>query len=590
MAYLNLVGTFIYREPLYRAKVDALAENDDFLKDNGWQTATEALFFQASVPTGWTQDVANNNRYLRVVSSLGGGGTGGSHTPTTAIPLAHSAHSITAAPTHTHSAGAHTHNMDYVADKLQMTGTQRVMVEDGGFMMLSDRSISSPNLPRIYPYTDQSSSITSGADGAHDHGGATINSPLADLTISYCDIILGTKDAGGGTYTDYTSYFGSGDKIDFDPFDGMADNDAYNNTRLMPATTVMIWGQATAPLAWTKLTSVDDRMLRVVSGAGGGVGGSYGPQFEVTVQHIHATSSQAGHSHTVPSHDHQLAVSAPTFHWDYTPFWGDERRYVQSDGTYLRPSDFVGPTASRTVYKSSVNNVATTTQSNVAHTHVIQQAGTNFTLAYVDVIACSKDSAGAPYPYDDLTAVFAFKKLVSKQRLNRMAQNDEHLKYHTTPAGSRTFFMMASPPLLWTKIFSYHDLGLRLTTGGSGGTQAGGTQFMSAPIVLAHTHGIDGVTHDHQFTNHVHSLNTDTRTANPIYADRYIGAQSGDLPVPYLREGFGPTTINNNRFKTTTTGTTGTTGTNTHTHGGVTGSQLANISLAYLDVIYCQKD
>lgn len=40
---------------------------------------TKMLFFQAAAPTGWTQDVTQNDRVLRVVSTAGGG-TGGSWT------------------------------------------------------------------------------------------------------------------------------------------------------------------------------------------------------------------------------------------------------------------------------------------------------------------------------------------------------------------------------------------------------------------------------------------------------------------------------------------------------------------------------
>jgi hypothetical protein len=44
---------------------------------------------------------------------------------------------------------------------------------------------------------------------------------------------------------------------------------------LIPAGTKMVFAQATAPTGWTQDTSVNDRVMRVVSGSGGGVGGSW---------------------------------------------------------------------------------------------------------------------------------------------------------------------------------------------------------------------------------------------------------------------------------------------------------------------------
>lgn len=47
-------------------------------------TGTKLVFFQATCPAGWTQDVANNNKALRIVSTAGGG-TAGSQPFTTAF-------------------------------------------------------------------------------------------------------------------------------------------------------------------------------------------------------------------------------------------------------------------------------------------------------------------------------------------------------------------------------------------------------------------------------------------------------------------------------------------------------------------------
>lgn len=62
---------------------------------------TKTLFYQSAAPTGWTQDVAVNDRVLRVVSGTGGG-TGGSWT-ISGISVNGHALDITEIPAHAHT-------------------------------------------------------------------------------------------------------------------------------------------------------------------------------------------------------------------------------------------------------------------------------------------------------------------------------------------------------------------------------------------------------------------------------------------------------------------------------------------------------
>jgi len=66
-------------------------------------TGTKMAFFQASAPTGWTQDVANNDAMLRVVSTAGGG-IGGTSSPIAGLTVT-GGHVLTIAemPAHTHT-------------------------------------------------------------------------------------------------------------------------------------------------------------------------------------------------------------------------------------------------------------------------------------------------------------------------------------------------------------------------------------------------------------------------------------------------------------------------------------------------------
>jgi hypothetical protein len=67
-----------------------------------------------------------------------------------------------------------------------------------------------------------------------------------------------------------------------------------------PAGTVMPFKQATAPLNWTKLTTTDDGTLRIVSGAGGGTGGSvnYTSAFTSWTPSVSANFSYSGSTNT----------------------------------------------------------------------------------------------------------------------------------------------------------------------------------------------------------------------------------------------------------------------------------------------------
>ena len=76
-------------------------------------SGTKMVFYQASAPTGWTQDTTSSlaNRALRIVVGSGGG-TGGTHDLNSPPSLAHThtgpSHTHTG-PSHTHTGPSHTH-------------------------------------------------------------------------------------------------------------------------------------------------------------------------------------------------------------------------------------------------------------------------------------------------------------------------------------------------------------------------------------------------------------------------------------------------------------------------------------------------
>ena len=76
----------------------------------------------------------------------------------------------------------------------------------------------------------------------------------------------------------------------------------------MPAGTVTNFFQAAAPVGWTKITTYGNHMMRIVSGTGGGSGGTDSPIINNTSVPAHTHIFTGGsHTHTLtdPGHTHQ---------------------------------------------------------------------------------------------------------------------------------------------------------------------------------------------------------------------------------------------------------------------------------------------
>lgn len=592
MGYLNLVGSFIYKEPLFRSKFDAFAENDAQLKTDGWAQNSKTLFFQAAVPVGWTQDASQNDKALRLVGSTGGGVAAGSQALSATMVLAHTHTFDSNDPSqggqHTHGYGSHTH-----APGPQVTPAglnSAIVYNNGGASNLLTYTQPTVGPTTVHPCTGTwktPGALTLSLADVHAHGGVT-GSSLTSFVFAYCDVILGSKNAPVGTYTDLTNYWHTGDKADFDPFDQMADNDAYNYGNLMPASNIMLFGQASAPLGWTKVGSTNDRMLRVVSGGGGGVGGTQFVSSGVALAHTHTLTNDPDHTHTFPNHAHDMDVTAGTQNVS------GAGQIMLGSGNHLVTESSSGSTSNQTCYRANTTNSgAGSTGAAGVHTHAIVDALADFTLSYVDVIQCSKDSAGSPYVYTDYTAEFAWKKLISKQRLNTLAKTDAYIQFHTTPVATQAFFYMPSPPAGWVKITSQHDKTLRMVTGATGGQLGGGSHNLSETISLVHTHGVeDNLDHTHTMS-HTHAVDSQVLasrlapSAIPVYAQRGFSSFTVVLE-PY--NAAGSTLGIASEFNATTeAATTPTDAAGAHHHDGVTGSSLTDVNLAYADVIWCIK-
>lgn len=116
--------------------------------------------------------------------------------------------------------------------------------------------------------------------------------------------------------------------------------------------TKMVFFQSAAPTGWTKSTTHNDKMLRVVNTAGGGEGGSTG-----------IAAGLAAHTHTGPSHTHGNNQAGAM---------DGNSLSIYSSGPYYIP------------YGTSMPNTAAGGTGNTG-------SGGAWAPYYIDVIICTKD-------------------------------------------------------------------------------------------------------------------------------------------------------------------------------------------------------
>ena len=142
----------------------------------GFAVGTKMAFFQAFAPTGWTQDVTNNDAMLRVVSGTGGG-VGGVGSP------------ISFSTSHTHTTGS------VALTIAQMPTHNHTIVSSGVFVDLNNSQGPGNNGAGGFTGGQNvlgvSSGGSSGSGVAHNHG--STNTAGATFTPKYIDMIICTK-------------------------------------------------------------------------------------------------------------------------------------------------------------------------------------------------------------------------------------------------------------------------------------------------------------------------------------------------------------------------------------------------------------
>ena len=163
-----------------------------------YPAGTKKLFFQATAPTGWTQDTTNSDRALRVVSGTGGG-TGGSTSFVTALSSSSGNINVginTTLPVETPPGagsivGNHTLSITELPDHVHPS----IYGPTGG---ANATPFSNTGARTINGDTATGTMNESSGGGAHNHpfsGSTTINTTFndgIDLGVQYVDVIICT--------------------------------------------------------------------------------------------------------------------------------------------------------------------------------------------------------------------------------------------------------------------------------------------------------------------------------------------------------------------------------------------------------------
>jgi hypothetical protein len=185
-------------------------------------TGTKMLFQQTTAPVGWTKDVANDNKALRVVS--GTVGTGGSVAFTTAFSsqnVGGTALTTAQLPSHTHTfsgsgntgeAGGHNHTVIDPSHNHIMHGEGSI--PGGGFLSNNNNAYSggggssfgvTGGVDADLKTGTTTTGISLDAVGNHLHtvsvsgttsttGGGAAHTHSLNLAVQYVDVIVATKD------------------------------------------------------------------------------------------------------------------------------------------------------------------------------------------------------------------------------------------------------------------------------------------------------------------------------------------------------------------------------------------------------------
>jgi len=187
------------------------------------------------------------------------------------------------------------------------------------------------------------------------------------------------------------------------------DGSALTGVQPFPSGTKMVFAQASAPTGWTQDTANNDKALRVVSGSGGGTGGTHGLSSPPSTSHTHTGPS---HTHSTPSHSHSHTLSAGAHTLSTTQMPSHSHSSYYWSGTSWNTTGCAKPQSTQSYSSANCGVGTSSTGGGSSHSHSLSgsitsggsgtsgsggtgatsSAGpTAFAPQYVDVIVCSKD-------------------------------------------------------------------------------------------------------------------------------------------------------------------------------------------------------
>ncbi|MDR7537419.1 MAG: hypothetical protein QN183_13770 [Armatimonadota bacterium] len=296
---------------------------------------------------------------------------------------------------------------------------------------------------------------------------------------------------------------------------------------IMPSGSTTVFDQDAAPAGWTRNTTVADRLVRIVSGAGGGTGGSW------TI-----TGLSASHTHGVPTvtvntgaQTAFTATAAPsqgvTSDGTWRPRYHDvilcqrtDPDWTSSDVLTTAALNRVIPSTSRMIWDQDVAPAGwtrdtarddilvrivsgargadagswTITGLSYAHSHGITGPANTTdqtALPYQVVIVSSPTASASPAVSSNGTWRPAYRDAIVCARTEPDAAGAILRARHLNtiaPAGSRTVFVQAAAPAGWVQDTSVADRMVRLVAGSRG--PQGGSWTISGLSVASHAHGV----------------------------------------------------------------------------------------------------
>lgn len=179
-----------------------------------------------------------------------------------------------------------------------------------------------------------------------------------------------------------------------------SDTTQLNSKRgIFPQSTVWIFYQAAAPTGWTKSTTHDNKALRVVSGTGGGSGGTNSFSSMMTSSYFNYAGNISGgdptglhpltvaqipaHTHTLPGENYALSGNPTVSNPDgsFNSWGGGDvgRPAPGGTGSWVRSSPASGATGSGTGHQHPISATAPIS------------VPISLAVQYMDVIVCSFD-------------------------------------------------------------------------------------------------------------------------------------------------------------------------------------------------------